>query len=592
MNSKELNDEQIEAIKREGNVLLTACPGSGKTRVLIQKLAYKLEKLDPLSKKRVIALTFTIRASEEIFRRLNVMGVSSEKVWSGTLHAFCLNWILKPYSVYHSDLRNGYEIADETYCNNILNDLKDKFNLGYTDTIITRINRDGSFVDKRSIQKKLLHEYHLILKTNKLIDYDLLLYYSFEILAQNSKIQNTLSALFSLICVDEYQDTQDLLYAIISLIIKAGNGKTSLFMVGDVDQAIYTSLGGVAKNLDEIKDELDNMPIDQLTLSGNYRSNQRIIDFYSYFQTKKIKIIAHGNNADGKGIITLNRSVHENNIVDEISRLIRLSLAKGIPENEICVLVPQWWLVTSISKKLRAALPDVNFDASGLAPMSKNRDNIWYKLSRLFLTQPVPKIYSLRYRWVTEIIDLFRSKTKTAFDDNYQSERSLLRLINSIESSKTDGVDYLNDCFDQFIKAVDINILLYPELVGDRELYFESVNKRLNDPTYRVPRDIESFKSFYREMNGVVINTCVGVKGEEFETVISFGLLNGYVPHWNEIFNGDPIDASKKLLYVICSRAKTNLHLICEVGRTTRNGTPLKITPELDAVNFEYDHID
>lgn len=92
-------------------------------------------------------------------------------------------------------------------------------------------------------------------------------------------------------------------------------------------------------------------------------------------------------------------------------------------------------------------------------------------------------------------------------------------------------------------------------------------------------------------MSGVVINTCVGVKGEEFETVIAYGLLNGYIPHWNDIFTGDPVAASKKLLYVICSRAKTNLHLISETGRQTKKGNPLEITPELQNLNFEFDEI-
>jgi superfamily I DNA/RNA helicase len=89
----------------------------------------------------------------------------------------------------------------------------------------------------------------------------------------------------------------------------------------------------------------------------------------------------------------------------------------------------------------------------------------------------------------------------------------------------------------------------------------------------------------------VIINTCVGVKGEEFETVIAYGLLYVYIPHWNEIFSGNATDASKKLMYVICSRAKTNLHLISETGRTTRRGDALTITPELASKIFEYDEI-
>src|SRR5690606_18417525 len=217
--------------------------------------------------------------------------------------------------------------------------------------------------------------------------------------------------------------------------------------------------------------------------------------------------------------------------------------------------------------------------------------NIWYKLSRLFLTEPKPKIYSLRYKWCTEVIENFREHTNTEFNEQYRSERNVLRLINSITSDETEGIDYLNDCFDQFLEAIGIDQTIYRQLRINREIFFDVIKNRLEDPVFQVPSDVESFKSFYREMTGVVINTCVGVKVEEFETVIAYGLLNGYIPHWNDIFNGDPVSASRKLLYVICSRAKANLHLISETGRQTRRGDALEITPELQNLNFVFDEI-
>ena len=586
-----LSYQQKDAVVKDGNVLLTACPGSGKTRVIIHKLAYALKNIEADSKQRIVALTFTVRASEEIYRRLNAMGINSKRVWSGTLHSFCLEWIIKPYSCYLPELENGYLIADETYASDIISELKEKHKLKPIDPINFRFNRDGSFAETKSIQKRVLKEYHERLKAEKLIDFELLLFYSFKLLTKHPKIKKTLSNIFSLICVDEYQDTQDLLYAIISSIVVAGQGTTNLFLVGDTDQAIYASLGGVAKDLEEIQDELETLPIEQLTLSGNYRSTQKVIDFYSIFQTNSIQIEAIGNNKDFDSIITYNNSIDRGHLVDEIARLINYSLNNGIPEDEICVLVPQWWLITTITKQLRAQLPQVNFDASGLAPMSKNRNNIWYKLSRLFLTQPKPKIYSMRYKWCSEVIENFREHTNTEFSEEYQTERNVLKLINSISSNETEGIDYLNDCFDQFLKAVGIDQTIYAQLLINRKTFFDVIKSRLEDPTFQVPSDIDSFMSFYREMSGVVINTCVGVKGEEFETVIAYGLLRGYVPHWNDIFNADPVAASKKLLYVICSRAKTNLHLISETGRQTRAGNPLEITPELQNLEFEFDEI-
>jgi len=583
----ELNDEQQQAVTQQGHVLLTACPGSGKTRVIIHKLAYELTQLDEHCKKRIIALTFTNRASEEIFKRLDAMGINSDRIWSGTLHSFCFEWIIKPYACYLPELQNGYSIADEAFCEDLINNLKTTYNLKFVNPINRRLDRNGTLIKHVPAEKTLWNKYYETLKDKKLIDFDLLVYYSYKILINYPKIQRTLSNLFKLICVDEYQDTQDLLYAIISVIVKAGRGNTALFLVGDTDQAIYTSLGGVAKSFEEIKSEISNMPITSLTLTGNYRSSQRIIDFYSYFQTQKIEIKAVGNNAKKRGLITFNNTIHHGKIVEEVAKLIQLSLDKCIPEDEICVLVPQWWLIISVAKKLRRILSNVNFDASGLAPMSKNKENIWYKLSRLFLTEPNPKIYSLRYRWATELIDNFKLQTNTEFNEKFIIERDLLRLINSIKSSKTEGIDYLNECFNQFLEAVAIDHTKYPQLIENRKLFFDKIKTRLKNPDFDEPSDIQSFKSFYREMTGITINTCVGVKGEEFETVIAYGLLNDYIPHWSD----KTPNASKKLMYVISSRAKTNLHLISETGRKDKRGYEYKITPELKSNVFDYDKI-
>jgi len=582
-----LNEEQKNVVRHTGNILLTACPGSGKTRVIIHKLAYEIHHLPIGSKKKIVALTFTVRASEEIFRRLNNMGVLSYRIWTGTIHAFCLEWILRPYSCYLDELQHGYSIADESFTADLIGDLMKKHKV---QKVNRRIKRDGTFVATDVKEVALLTEYYQILSDKQQIDFELILYYSYKILIKHPNIQKTLSNLIHSICVDEYQDTQDLQYAILTLIVKAGRGNTNIIFVGDTDQAVYTSLGGVAKNYSEIQSELDGLPITELSLTGNFRSNQRIIDFYRNFQTKLTPIVAVGAKASDVGLISLNNTIHKDNIPEEIARLIQKSIGMGIPEDEICVLVPQWWLITNISKKLRTLLPTVNFDASGLTPMSKNRDNIWYKLSRLFLTQANPKIYSARYRWAHEVLEEFRKYTHSIILDE-DAEKTILKTVNSIKSTETEGIEYLTDCFTQFTSILSIEYKEFPLLMEYWTLFFDTIKKRINDVEYSMPSDIESFKSFYREATGVVINTCIGVKGEEYETVIAYGLLYGYIPHWDEVYNGNPEEASKKLMYVICSRAKSNLHLIAETGRSTPKGTAYGINKHLGAVTFNYDTI-
>lgn len=96
----------------------------------------------------------------------------------------------------------------------------------------------------------------------------------------------------------------------------------------------------------------------------------------------------------------------------------------------------------------------------------------------------------------------------------------------------------------------------------------------------------QGFYTYFKERDGVVINTIHGIKGEEYTVVIGYDLLNGHLPNWNIIKNKNE---TLKLLYVLCSRAKSALYLFSETGRTTRTGHPLTSTNELYNVRYHYD---
>jgi DNA helicase-2/ATP-dependent DNA helicase PcrA len=107
----ELNDEQSEAVREENSVFLVACPGSGKTRTLTYKIAYELSRL-PSKRQFIVALTYTHRAADEIHERIEGLGVNTSQLWIGTIHSFCLEWILKPYAIYEPALAHGFRIMD------------------------------------------------------------------------------------------------------------------------------------------------------------------------------------------------------------------------------------------------------------------------------------------------------------------------------------------------------------------------------------------------------------------------------------------------------------------------------------------------
>ncbi|MFL0070078.1 UvrD-helicase domain-containing protein [Tenacibaculum maritimum] len=578
---KGLNEQQIEAVKEEGNVLLTACPGSGKTRTLTYKIAYELEKLEN-RKKYIIAVTFTNRAADEIKKRLQNLNTDFTNLWAGTIHSFCLEWILRPYMCYLDELKNGFSISDEFTSRDIIDELKKEYGLRFWDSVITRYLPNGE--KEEELHTDLINDYHEILAEQKLIDFDQILHYSNRLLEENPKISETLKNLFHLICVDEYQDTQMLQYAILSKILKGKTGNCKMFIVGDSDQAIYGSLGGVAKNQEEIELEFNTSFIKK-ELSGNYRSNQNIIDYYKNFQISDIDITAVGDNSEEIALIKYNTEVDKDSLGLYISEIIKEKLVEGVSESEICVLAPNWFYVIPMGRKLKTLLPDVNFDAIGLSPLLKNRENIWFKIARLFLVTPLPNNFLTRKRWSTEVINELISYNVDVNKNQELNSKKLLRLVNSISSEKADGLEYLEDCFSSLIYLIDNDALKNENLKIQWDSFFEGAKRRLENPDFELAKDIESFRKMFKHNEGIVVNTCHGIKGEEFDTVIAFGLLQGRLPNWNEI---SP-NAAEKLLYVICSRAKRELYLISETGRTTGSGNPYDPTVKLLSVDYEYD---
>ena len=83
------------------------------------------------------------------------------------------------------------------------------------------------------------------------------------------------------------------------------------------------------------------------------------------------------------------------------------------------------------------------------------------------------------------------------------------------------------------------------------------------------------------------------IKGEEYNTVIAFDLLNGHLPHWDYIIEDSKkelrLHETNNLLYVLCSRAKVNLYLYSEIGRKTQRGNAYTATDELYCLKYDYD---
>jgi DNA helicase-2/ATP-dependent DNA helicase PcrA len=586
----DLNPEQDFAVKQD-NVFLIACPGSGKTRTLTYKIALELSKLQS-EKEYIIAITFTNRAADEIKERIEVLGVNVSNLWIGTIHAFCLEWILRPYSLYSKNLKNGFRILNSHESEQLITSICRQYrgsNVTYWDCgfaakssgyILTSLD-----TGKHPTIIKVLQEYFKILLENNQVDFEQILDYSYKLIAKKPSISKVLSKLFPYILVDEFQDTKEIQYHIISSIIKAGSGRLKTFIVGDPNQSIYESLGGFPMERKELE-ALMNQNLNALSLSNNYRSSSKIIGYFDFFKTIDNQIIPSGTNKQYQSLVTFRADVLLSELLEEVVRLILLNIQqKKISPNEICIVAPQWIHLANLTRSLMIRLPDYSFDGPGMAPFSRDIENFWYKVTRVILTEPSPAIYIRRLRWSKEILQELGAAGN---DISSQTPKSFLKLCNSINLTESNGLEYLKQCFSILCNALVINIETIPTLKEHYESFFASSKARID----RLVRDggefistTASFKKVFKQREGITISSIHGVKGEEYDTVIGFALLEDLVPHFNDQ-NGQA--NAKKLLYVLSSRAKKNLHLLSEKQRNVNQYNPDGLTPTIQLLAHKY----
>jgi DNA helicase-2/ATP-dependent DNA helicase PcrA len=591
-NADDLNREQEEAILAPGSIFLIACPGSGKTRALTYKIALELSRLDS-ARKRVIAITYTNRAADEIQERIELLGVDTAQLWIGTIHSFCLEWILRPYSVYHDRLKYGFGVISPHDSDAALDEicragggqvgLYDRGHYFTSDGLVL-----SGPAHKHRLITDVLSRYHIWLGENRLLDFELILKCALDLILERPQVSKLLSSIFAFVLVDEYQDTKQIQYAILGAILRAGDGAARTFIVGDPNQAIYGTLGGYPIEPSAFA-TLAGLALEERQLSKNYRSSARIVEYFEHFKLHDNAIEAIGPNRDFASVVSFDFSMTKDGLLDEIARLIRRSVeTDGVSKQEICVLAPQWAMLAAITRRLVAALPEYDFDGPGMVPFARDIENFWYKMSRIALTVATPTMYAKRLRWAGEVINDLRHAGVPVSE---LSSKTFLRASNEFSSAQVDGLQYLAEYFDAMLAWLGIDKADHPSLAEHHSAFFESSQARITkiaEQGAESIRDIASFRKVFGERTGVTVSTIHGVKGGEYDVVIAFGILQGMVPNFND---PEQVNSAKKLVYVTCSRARKHLYLIAESQRSRgRYGNYLP-TEIVAALLFDYDEL-
>ena len=576
-----LTIEQEAAVLYDGHLLLTACPGSGKTKTLVSKIAYKLvDDQQPLGKRKLAAITYTNTAAETIMDRLDKLGIETKHLWIGTIHSFCLEWIIRPYCGKHNRTRRRFRVIDEYESRKLISELKDKHDIGFFDPFPIALNQQYEIdAAHGSNLYAALEEYHNYLIENNCIDFDLILSISSQLVTESQEIALRLSRLFSCFYVDEYQDTNHRQYEILSEIIRHQN--SILTLIGDVDQAIYTNLGAVVKKEDQLKNDFHLDHIEVKNLSGCFRSTQKIIDFYKNFQDENIDIRSKMIAPQEPSIINYEDSVHRDDLAQYIIGIVNKH--RGLIDfNEIIIVAPTWRDIINLAKRMRQVAPEIPLDAPSVSPIPRSTDNYWYDLIKLYFTPITPDNYSRRKRMAQRILDNL-SELGFVCEIGTITHKTIIKAINSISLNFDVEIQvFVDDLIEGFCDILNLDIASVSTASDAKQVLIDSIINRLSE--YEIANNASGLKEYYRDRNGISISTYHQTKGEEYELVIAYGMLKGKLPHWNDIIEGGNQVAdyvARRLLYVICSRAKRHLYLISELGHATRRGNALIPTEQL-----------
>ncbi len=274
---KSLNTKQYQAVTAPRiPILMLAGPGTGKTRTLIARIMFSIER-HHISPEQVLALTFSNKAANEIKQRLyREMPEKAEKVRSGTFHSICIG-ILRKYPDLVG-LKQHFSVCDENYQIKLLSSLMNERNQikAHSKARGVLLAFSNHLLKDRPLpaySARLFTAYNQYLNTHGLIDFNQILTKTLDLFNKNPDVLDQYRFMNEAILVDEFQDTDPIQYEILRLLAEKHR---NIFVVADDDQSIYAWRGAQPENIRKYMS--DFLIDDPIFLDVNYRSGQSILD--------------------------------------------------------------------------------------------------------------------------------------------------------------------------------------------------------------------------------------------------------------------------------------------------------------------------
>ena len=606
-----LNDRQQEAaFHKDGPLLVLAGAGSGKTTVLISRVARLIETgVRPWN---ILAITFTNKAADELKNRLvDQLGEDALEVFASTFHSMCVRILRrsgeaiglpKTFTIYDAD--DSLRVVKK--CLKELNLDEKQFSpkpiasaishakegLQMPRDLADNAEKTGDYRVK--IIARVYATYQKELKDAGALDFDDLLSETVRLFREAPDVLDYYQNRWQYIMVDEYQDTNHVQYRLVAML--AAKNK-NLCVVGDDDQSIYKFRGATIENILSFERQFPGAKV--VRLEQNYRSTQNILSAAN-------DVIAHNTERKGKNLwtdngdgnkVTVRRCADEEAEAAFVADTVLDGVGKGAHYSDYAVLyrmhaqsnsLEKAFLRAGISYKIIGGLrfyerKEVKDLLAYMSVISNPADNL--RLERIInepkrgigdatlaAAEHLSDVSGLSLFELFEHADEYVDLTKRAavLKNFTVMIRELAELAEDFDAEtffdalaeKTGYMDMLRaqgvegEARIENIGELKTNLIKYEEEAADPELegFLEEV---------ALYTDLDRLE----ESDSVLMMTLHSAKGLEFPNVFVVGMEEGIFPGMNAIYDMNEMEEERRLAYVGITRAKKNLWLTAAASR-------------------------
>ena len=605
-----LNEQQRAAVTSEKqHLLVLAGAGSGKTRVLVHKIAWEVEALrkNPAS---IMAVTFTNKAALEMRSRIEeLLETPIMDGWVGTFHGLA-HRILKRFHK-EAGLSAGFTILDADDQLRIIKRISKE--LGFEESVWPsrqsqwQINawkdegfRSNSVDDKGDYFKesinKIYKEYEKVCLRDNLVDFGELLLRSYELIRDDASVKAFFHSRFKSILIDEFQDTNTIQY---NWLLEIASAKTSITAVGDDDQSIYGWRGAKVENVDSFTKTFDKTEI--VRLEQNYRSTNIILAAANTLienNTSRLGKNLWTDKVEGEQI-TLYQAYNEQDEARFVADILKDWMSKGEMYSDAAVLYRSNAQSRALEEALlRSSIPyriyggqrfyermEIKNAIAYLKIIFNNSDNPAFERSISNPTRGVGEktLAKIRSTATKYNISYIKASAKLIDDGSISGRggtglKSYLEFIARCKEFIQDNT--LSDLMEEIIKTSGLaayhmkepgekgktRVENLEELVSATTNFEESIREeKTNIEIAEQYLDMISLDSGDRQASehddAAQLMTLHSAKGLEFKLVLIIGLEETLFPHGRSMENPEQLQEERRLCYVGITRAMEKLYI-------------------------------